>query len=410
MTWNSFELHAAKITEYLVKVHHYQVVKVKQATTDIWLVNAKHKQYPIIRVSAVVEDIEYKQLYLRQVHRTLLDFFHREANLLLINTNSESVPLENTYMKQICVDKQGISDQKILKEFPQLDQCYSEYEDKKEELARITRVIEEEQMKKRTQFIKDRKRHLYPVITYCLLAIFTSMFIMGNVFGIILEDTLSGWMVTGIYYKMNVVAAYEYWRLVTAGFIHIDPFTFLITCYAMVKVGKIVEPLYSKLAFLIIFLSGIIVGNLCMLIAVENTIGYGAGAGICSLIGGYFALTIESRRRWRTVYKYFQFSMLMLVLVLLPSISILGHFVSFISGYFMMFIWKNKNHVAYRHIQVSTVIMYVGLVVLGMHIQRIEPLEPVVDERIVKSYQKLGIQQYANYLEMKYKYQYDLQK
>ena len=412
MKFNSYELHAGRIIEYFVKSYHYQVVKVKQATTDVWLVNARNKQYPVIRVSAVVEDIEQKQLYLRQVHRTLLDLFHREANLLLINTNPESIPMENPYMKQICVNKHGVSDIAILKEFSQLDQCYSEFQEKEEELARITRVIEEEQLKNRSQFYKDTTKHLQPTITYWLFAIIVFMFIIGMVLGVVVEDGLTGWIISGMYYKMNIVSAHEYWRFITAGFIHANPFTLFFTLYALYKVGRVAEPLFTKISYVSLFLLGIIIGNVCMLIATENTIGYGAGAGVSSIIGGYLALTLERSKHRRPILPmmYFQSFLIIFILALLPSISILGHIVSFVSGFFIIFIWKNKKHAVYRHMQIACLLLFVGIFVLGIRVQRIEPLEPVVDERIVESYRKLGIHHYADYLQIKYQEQYDLQK
>ena len=411
MDFNNYELHAGRIIEYFVKAYHYQVVKVRQSTTDVWLVNAKQKHYPVIRVNAEVEDIEQKQLYLRRVHRTLLDLFHREGNLLLINTNPESVPMENPYMKQICVNAKGVSDTTILKDFSQLDQCYREVQDK-EEFARITRNIEEDQLKNRKQFIKATRIRILPTMTYILLSLIVFMFVVGMLLGIVVEDDLTGWIISGMYYKMNIVSAHEYWRLLTAGFIHPNPLTLFFTFYALYKVGRVVEPLFTKVSYVALFLFGIVIGNVCMLISTENTIGYGAGAGVSSIIGGYLALTLErsNHRRPMLPFLYFQSFFIILILALLPSISILSFIVSFVSGFFIVFACKNKKHVLYHHMQISCLCLIIGLFVLGMRTQRVEPLEPVLDERIVESYHKLDMHRYADYLQLKYQEQYDLQK
>ena len=172
------------------------------------------------------------------------------------------------------------------------------------------------------------------------------------------------------------------------------------------------EPLFTKISYVSLFLLGIIIGNVCMLIATENTIGYGAGAGVSSIIGGYLALTLERSKHRRPILPmmYFQSFLIIFILALLPSISILGHIVSFVSGFFIIFICKNKRHAVYRHMQIACLLLFVGIFVLGIRVQRIEPLEPVVDERIVESYRKLGIHHYADYLQIKYQEQYDLQK
>lgn len=414
MEIRNFELHVGRIVEYLVQSYQYQIVHVKQATTDVWLVNAKHKQYPVICVNAFEGDIIEKQFYFRQVHRTILDVIHKEGNLLILNTNPTSTPIQNAYLQQICVNQQGVSDINILKDFPNLGQLYKESDDLEKEFVRLTRVIEEEQMKNRRQFIQETKKRLRPNITYGIMLIFVIAFIIGYISSIVVEDSVTGWILAGIYYKMNIIAAHEYWRLFTAGFIHANMFSLFFSLYAIYKIGKICEPILSKTMFLSLFLIGIFVGNISMLISVENTIGYGAGAGICSIAGAYIAMVMEEKKYHHPFIKIMliQIAWILFVLILMPGISIFAHVIGFVSGFFISigFMKSKRWYRMRRHMQVSFMILVLGLIILGLRVRYIAPLEPVFDERIVESYRVLGIDKYADYLQSAYQKQYLLQE
>ena len=80
--------------------------------------------------------------------------------------------------------------------------------------------------------------------------------------------------------KMNIVAAHEYWRLLSGGFVHNGVIPFVISMYALYATGKLCEHRLGRGWYTAVFLSSVILGNMAQLIAAPNAIATGMSAGI----------------------------------------------------------------------------------------------------------------------------------
>ena len=83
MNYSTNDIYVIQLVNYLVSQADYQIVTVQQQKNDIWMVNAKHDTYPVIRLCSDPAGIMYDKDYIRQIHRAILDLIQREGTLLI---------------------------------------------------------------------------------------------------------------------------------------------------------------------------------------------------------------------------------------------------------------------------------------------------------------------------------------
>ena len=77
----------------------------------------------------------------------------------------------------------------------------------------------------------------------------------------------------------------EYYRLITAGFLHIGIFHLFFNMYALYIVGSQLEGFIGKTKFIIIYFGSMITGNLMGSLFLGNSISAGASGAIFGLFG-----------------------------------------------------------------------------------------------------------------------------
>jgi rhomboid protease GluP len=93
------------------------------------------------------------------------------------------------------------------------------------------------------------------------------------------------------------VANGDYWRLLTAMFLHIGPMHLAFNAFALYSLGADLERYYGSLRFaLIYFLSGLIGGVLYFVIGPPNVLSAGASGAIFGIIGAELAYIMSNRR------------------------------------------------------------------------------------------------------------------
>jgi len=82
----------------------------------------------------------------------------------------------------------------------------------------------------------------------------------------------------------HAVRAGEYWRLITAAFLHADILHLMVNMYALYILGTQVETFLGKTKFIIIYLGSAITGSL-MSVNITNSLSLGASGAIFGLLG-----------------------------------------------------------------------------------------------------------------------------
>ncbi|MEP7040471.1 MAG: rhomboid family intramembrane serine protease [Chloroflexota bacterium] len=90
------------------------------------------------------------------------------------------------------------------------------------------------------------------------------------------------------------VAEGEWWRLITAAFLHLGPLHILFNMYALWLFGPIMEQMYGHVEFAVIYLLCALGGNVLTILAAPDTPALGASGAIFGLFGLAF---VVSRRR-----------------------------------------------------------------------------------------------------------------
>ena len=105
-----YDLYTMQLLHYLITQYDYTVVKVQQHNEDIWLMNARSQDYPVLRIcnkenACTLSDTDY----IRNVHRLILNLIHREGPVMILNVHPDSAPIENPLLTQIRITKDQVS-------------------------------------------------------------------------------------------------------------------------------------------------------------------------------------------------------------------------------------------------------------------------------------------------------------
>jgi rhomboid protease GluP len=133
-----------------------------------------------------------------------------------------------------------------------------------------------------------------PIVTYVLLAAIGIAFL--------LEMLLGGSTSMATLYMMGAqvnreVANGDYWRLLTAMFLHIGPMHLAFNAFALYSLGADLERYYGSVRFaLIYFLSGLIGGVLYFVVGPPNVLSAGASGAVFGIVGAELAYIVSNRR------------------------------------------------------------------------------------------------------------------
>lgn len=414
MDISKYDVYAYQIMQYLITSYHYQVIHIKQHKDDIWLANAEQEMYPVIRLSskATIGILNDKE-YIRNVHQAILSLLHREGPILIFNTNPNSTPIDDLICTQICIQPGSIDDKKIVEEFPELANIVKDVDDLQAEFINITRTIEEAQLLIQEKSIARTKSRMKPTMTKVILGVFTVYALLTFGFTFLVDNRVAGWVAMGAYYKMNIIAAHEYWRFLTSIFVQGDIVVFAFHAYALFQIGKMCEPIYKKREYLMIFIIGCVVGNMCLLIGSGNTIGFGFGAGIFSISGAYLAAVFEDGSYKHPFIRLPLAKILILdiVVCILPGLSFMSHIGGFLIGLLLGFAFlKNVSWRKLRkHAIFASVILLSVLSYFSIRVNTVSPLNISFDSDVVDIYWNTEMHSYAKHLQECYNIVYRLE-
>ncbi len=154
---------------------------------------------------------------------------------------------------------------------------------------------------------------------------------------------------------------HEYWRFITANFIHFGILHLLVNCYSLYNVGSFMERTFKPKHYtFILLISGIFTNVLPYIMYFLFDIGtFSVGGGISGVIFGLLGAMCVIAYRYKGVYYHIYRQLLPNILlmfgisILLPNISLWGHLGGFIGGILATwivsyFIDKKKNQPLYN--------------------------------------------------------------
>jgi membrane associated rhomboid family serine protease len=155
-----------------------------------------------------------------------------------------------------------------------------------------------------------------PLVTAALVAVNVAVFVptLGN------QDLVSRFGLAGPY-----VAAGDWWRLVTSGFMHVSVLHVGFNCLLLWQLGNLLEPALGRVRFAALYAAALLAGSVGVLLVEPNVITAGASGAVFGLMG---AAVVGLRHRGINPMQTGLGPLLVINLVLtfaIPGISIGGH-------------------------------------------------------------------------------------
>lgn len=172
-------------------------------------------------------------------------------------------------------------------------------------------------------------------VTVTLIAICILVFLWMTILG---GSTNSGVLVfAGAKYTPLILQG-QWWRLLTAGFVHIGIQHLIINMITLYFIGMYVEELFGHFKMLVIYLVSVFVGNLAsMLFQPIQNISAGASTGLFGLFGAFIMLGVTNRNNPMIQQLAKQFLILVVVNIgfdlLMPGVDLAGHLGGLVGGF-----------------------------------------------------------------------------
>lgn len=282
-----------KLLHYFITLKNYNPVVLHGAKDEIWLENLDG-DYKIIRiVSNYIHNDEQLNFDIYKTKKIMKSIKRKTLSLkvptLSIFVNlGENVHLENNdnYDYITCLNVKTIDDvlsnKEVLSVFPDIDKT-NDYKEKGMELfLKLTNEINEKNKQdaiKAEEIFKIKK----PVITYALIIINLIMFLAMYIFGNGSEDGLT-LILFGANNRALVLGYHQYFRLITAAFLHIGIMHLLFNMYALYVIGSQIENFFGKVKYILIYLGSAVFASV-LSICFSDSISAGASGAIFGLLG-----------------------------------------------------------------------------------------------------------------------------
>jgi rhomboid protease GluP len=131
----------------------------------------------------------------------------------------------------------------------------------------------------------------------------------------------------GAMYSPLVWQQGEWWRLVTAGFLHGGLLHILMNCWVLFDLGAQVEELYGASRMLVIYFVSTVVGFFASYLMWRQGPSIGASAAACGLIGAMIALGVRDRSGFGAAIRavYIRWLIYILLFSFLPGVDLAAH-------------------------------------------------------------------------------------
>jgi rhomboid protease GluP len=190
-----------------------------------------------------------------------------------------------------------------------------------------------------------------PIVTYILLAAIAIYFGLETLLG---GSTAIRTLVQ-LGAQVNVlVAAGQYWRLVTAMFLHIGVMHLAFNVYALFILGRDIEGFYGHLRFAAIYFVSGLAGNVAYYAIGPNGVSAGASGAIFGLIGAEIAFLVSNRALFGSFRKQRLLNLAFLVVINLAfgfmgqGINNLAHIGGLVAGLALGFALTPRHQVAWQ--------------------------------------------------------------
>lgn len=392
-TQEQYDAWMMNLSEYFIKKHGYHIVAMPKNVKEIWLVNPKRVSQKILMVTSLpVDQFNHDSI---QNHRDVLKkVYQMEDDGLNISVNQEMVLTDEL---NVVVGPGTKSISKQLDSFKNIETVLRLSQKPERAIPTAVRSLNRQIQK----IQRKGARKLMPITTIISTLCIAAYFAMSATMAANNIRLEPGLVVFGAYYKPLIVAGNEWFRLITAGFLHLDIFHLMMNMFALNMIARVAEPVLGKFKYAALLLLGVISGNLFVFIRNESPLGAGLSGGIFALMGWLVVYLFESgafknkRLRNEIIYTL----MLNMMISMMPGVSFMAHFGGFVFGvFFAVIVSKHKEWELNRK---GALVLALSMVVsLGFLTSRNMDYKtvPQLDDEVIQTVSDLGFEDYASRL------------
>jgi rhomboid protease GluP len=138
----------------------------------------------------------------------------------------------------------------------------------------------------------------------------------------------------------SLIAGGQWWRLITAGFLHGGILHILMNMWVLFDLGAQVEEICGTSRFLAIYLVSNVTGFIASDYFLPSTLSIGASAAIYGLIGAMIGVGIRDRSSYGRALRsfYMRWAIYGLILSLIPGVDIAAHIGGIAGGFALGFV------------------------------------------------------------------------
>lgn len=334
-----------KLLHFFITEQGYSPIILHGAKNEIWLENLKQPHQVIRIVTNYIHNDEQMNFDIYKT-KQIVNKIKKQTFSLGIKTISIFLNLgDNVNFSKttninniVCINPETINDiyqNNIIKEeFPSFNKTLDYKEEGFDLLMKISEDINknnEIENKKAEEVFKPKK----PIITYLIIAINLVIFFMTYFFGKGPTDNVT-LLKFGANYGPLVLLG-EYWRLITAGFLHIGISHLIMNMFMLYVLGSQLESFLGKFRYLSVYMVSLIVGNLLSFVLSGKYISAGASGAIFGIMGSLLYFGYHYRIYLGTIMTRQLLPLLIINIIssFTPGIDASAHFGGLIAGVLM---------------------------------------------------------------------------
>jgi rhomboid protease GluP len=376
----------------------YLIIDVRILGKELWL-NHPQRLHELIRLSVAHGfNLPRQEERTKAIQDAIEKAFDQPMTLFDVKFDDESSEYLESDRKIEVVLSPLTTESRFLEKFPYLKDILVSVQPSPQDDEALNRRLDSHRPKPNRQV--NRKA---PAATMAVIII---SLVMHSLVGIISEMGVapaSAAIILGAYYKSFIVANFEYWRLLSAGFIHISLVHLMVNMYALYNLGLFFETQFGWKRMVITLVIGIVSGSGFQFVTAGNVLAVGLSGGLFALLGSIIVFQFEvGLIRQRAV----QMQLLQLIIInglisLVPGIAVMAHVGGLVSGILLAIFFSKKpswNDLR-RHVVIASVILMAALGFLMASDRQREPFYLETDVEVLEFLEGAGFGWYTRGLE-----------
>lgn len=277
-----------KLLHYFITEKNYNPIILQGVENEIWLENLD-EDYKIIRIVSnyIHNDEQFRfdmfktKRIMKKIKVKTLSF--KMSTLSIFLDLGDSVNMNDNAIKDVdclkVIEEKDLKNSDLVKSiFPDLNKKLKYTEDGFQLFARITNDINKHN-KSDAEKMDEVFRPKVPYVTYGLIILCILCYVVPILFGCY-DSLVSMFSIYPSAIKMG-----EYYRLLTAAFLHGNIIHLLFNCYALFVIGSQVESFLGRFKYIAIYLFSTVSASLLSMLFLGNHLSLGASGAIFGLMG-----------------------------------------------------------------------------------------------------------------------------